>query len=290
MAESILLCNCSLYHVIMVCKDVKNGRFCGKTLGRQVYLEQPRGGLNATYGFAEAVRLYWLAFPEHLPSDGRIELSLEPVLFYHRGADGVLNGIPVTDVDDLGGGDRPGMQEQIFFKSSQALSFSANHRCNLTFRGREIKPAEVKDEDSTVRGGRMGVCMRNCALARSRIHVDKSCKEQLDADPEEEQRVLNSGAGWLREAIRKDGEEVRWIDGQQNMANVLTKANTDKSVLNQFLQDGFFSPVQTETNRRQKLQRQLQPQARRTKENDKECENSPVVPACSSSEPQPGHE
>lgn len=44
-AESILLCICAFYHFIMVCKDVKNGYFCGKNLDREVYLEQPRGGL-----------------------------------------------------------------------------------------------------------------------------------------------------------------------------------------------------------------------------------------------------
>jgi len=68
-AESILLCVCSFYQFIMLCKDVKNGYFCGKPLDREVYLEQPRGGLpglarrqllrarKAIYGFAEAARL-----------------------------------------------------------------------------------------------------------------------------------------------------------------------------------------------------------------------------------------
>ena len=92
-AESILLCVCSFYQFIMLCKDVKNGYFCGKPLDREVYLEQPRGGLpglarrqllrarKAIYGFAEAARLFWLALREHLISDGWKESVLEPALF-----------------------------------------------------------------------------------------------------------------------------------------------------------------------------------------------------------------
>ena len=92
-AESILLCVCSFYQFIVLCKDVKNGYFCGKPLDREVYLEQPRGGLpglarrqllrarKAIYGFAEAARLFWLALREHLISDGWKESVLEPALF-----------------------------------------------------------------------------------------------------------------------------------------------------------------------------------------------------------------
>ena len=484
-AESILLCVCSFYQFIMLCKDVKNGYFCGKPLDREVYLEQPRGGLpglarrqllrarKAIYGFAEAARLFWLALREHLISDGWKESVLEPALFYHRDEEGVLNGILITHVDDLEGGVRPGLEEKLFQKSSQSLDFATNHRFSFTFRGREIKQSEKKDEHGNVCGGYIDVCMRNYALSMSKITVSKERRAQPEADlTEEEQRILNSGAGelgwisrqlrsdlafdngcvqrckkkpkvsdllrlktaveaarrradvrmrfwddvdlqngvilhladsghangtpehdeikryrsiggyyilianpevlegkpsranilafnssqtkrvcrstlaaeashlsesiecgdwiivvlhealhgsvdlrnWtdviqqrkriyvtdarsvfdylhkeacstssdkrmaiegalLRETVRKEGADVRWIDGQQNMANVLTKVNTDKTILNQFLRDGLFSLIQTDANRQQKLKQQLQRKARKAKEKNNECEN-----------------
>ena len=496
-AESILLCITAFYKFILISKDVKNGYFCGKDLEREVYLEQPKGGLpglkpkvllrarKAIYGFAEAAKLFWLALREHLISDGWKESSLEPALFYHRDNNGKLNGILVTHVDDLEGGVRPGMEEQLFKMSSKSLDFATNHRLSFTFRGREIKQIEKKDAEGNVCGGHIDVCMRNYALSMTKISITKERRSQPDADlNEDEQRVLNSGAGelgwiarqlrsdlafdngcvqrckkkpkvsdllrlktaieaarrgadtrmrfwddvdlingiilhladsghangtpehdevqryrsvggyyilianpgvlegktvranvlafnssqtkrvcrstlaaeashlsesiecgdwiivvlhealhgsvdlrnWteviekrrriyitdarsvfdylhkeacstssdkrmaiegalLRETVRKEGADVRWIDGQQNMANVLTKMNTDKSVLNQFLRDGLFSLVQTEENRKQKLKQQLQRQVRKAKEKYNECENQHVPDSLSALEP-----
>ena len=416
---------------------------------------------------------FWLALREHLISDGWKESVLEPALFYHRDEEGVLNGILITHVDDLEGGVRPGLEEKLFQKSSQSLDFATNHRFSFTFRGREIKQSEKKDEHGNVCGGYIDVCMRNYALSMSKITVSKERRAQPEADlTEEEQRILNSGAGelgwisrqlrsdlafdngcvqrckkkpkvsdllrlktvveaarrgadvrmrfwddvdlqngvilhladsghangtpehdqikryrsiggyyilianpevlegkpsranilafnssqtkrvcrstlaaeashlsesiecgdwiivvlhealhgsvdlrnWtdviqqrkriyvtdarsvfdylhkeacstssdkrmaiegalLRETVRKEGADVRWIDGQQNMANVLTKVNTDKTILNQFLRDGLFSLIQTDANRQQKLKQQIQRKARKAKEKNNECEN-----------------
>ena len=70
-AESVLLCLVVFFRFILISKDVKNGYFCGKPLEREIFLEQPRGGLpslqrgvllrakKAIYGFAEAARLFW---------------------------------------------------------------------------------------------------------------------------------------------------------------------------------------------------------------------------------------
>lgn len=46
-----------------------------------------------------------------------------------------------------------------------------------------------------------------------------------------DKRMAIEGA-LLRETGRKENPELRWIDGQQSMANVLTKMNTDKTALN----------------------------------------------------------
>ena len=174
-AESILLCLVVYFRFILISKDVKNGYFCGKPLEREIFLEQPRGGLpglqrgvllkakKAIYGFAEAARLFWLALREHLISDGWVESVLEPALFYHRNEDGGLNGVlGVTHVDDIEGGVEPGLEKELFANSSKALDFATNHRLNFTFRGRELSQQELKDEHGQVFGGHIDVSMRNC--------------------------------------------------------------------------------------------------------------------------------
>ena len=67
----------------------------------------------------------------------------------------------------------------------------------------------------------------------------------------------------LRETVRQPNAKVRWIDGMQNIANVLTKANTDKTVLQEFLRSGMMTLVQTEENRQLKEKKRLQRQARK---------------------------
>ena len=66
----------------------------------------------------------------------------------------------------------------------------------------------------------------------------------------------------LRETVRRPGASVRWIDGLQNFADVLTKAQADKTVLRTFLKDGMFSLVQTEQNRQLKEKKQGERQSR----------------------------
>ena len=93
-AESLCLAVCAHYGFLLFAKDIKNAYFSGKEVGREIYLEPPRGGLpglksgqllkakKAIYGFAEAARLFWLALKEHLEADGWEESKLEPALFY----------------------------------------------------------------------------------------------------------------------------------------------------------------------------------------------------------------
>ena len=110
--------------------------------------------------------------------------------------------------------------------------------------------------------------------------------------------LLRQTSGWrlkelylrLRETGRKENPDVRWIDGRQSMANVLTKMNTDKAALSQFLRDGLFSLTQTEENRKQKLKQQLQRQVQKAKKTYNECENHQFVGTHSPSAPplEPG--
>lgn len=77
-----------------------------------------------------------------------------------------------------------------------------------------------------------------------------------------DKRMAIEGA-LLRETVRQPNAKVRWIDGMQNIANVLTKANTDKTVLQEFLRSGMMTLVQTEENRQLKEKKRLQRQARK---------------------------
>ena len=101
---------------------------------------------------------------------------------------------------------------------------------------------------------------------RERIYVTdaRSVFDYLSKDAtstSSDERMAIEGA-LLRETVRRRKAHVRWIDGQQSMSNILTKAGADKQVLLDFLKDGMFSLVQTESNRlmkeRQRLRRSQQ--------------------------------
>lgn len=152
LAESITLAVSAYMGFTLISKDVKNAYFSGKSLDREIYLEQPRGGLKdlqpgcllkarkAIYGFSEAARLFWVALKGHLESDGWKESRLEPAMFYLRDPkDDTLKGILVTHVDDVEGGVEPKWLQRAFEKSSQALEYATNHYKEFVFRGRELK-------------------------------------------------------------------------------------------------------------------------------------------------------
>ena len=80
-----------------------------------------------------------------------------------------------------------------------------------------------------------------------------------------DKRMAIEGA-LLRETVRKDNAHVKWIDGQQNIANVLTKANAEKDTLKEFLRTGLMSLVQTEANQRLKERKREERQRRKAKQ------------------------
>jgi hypothetical protein len=210
LAESLCLAVCAYAHFVMVAKDVKNAYFSGRNVNREIYLDQPRGGLpglkpgqllrakKAIYGFSEAARLFWLALRDHLLADGCQESKLEPALFYLR-VDGKLKGILVTHVDDIEGGLHPSYLQKAFQKSSQALEFATDLLRDFTFRGREIRQVEQ---------GHVEVSMRNYALSMRPVKIDNVRKKQLDSDlTVEESEVMNSSAGelgWITRQLRCD--------------------------------------------------------------------------------------
>ena len=210
LAESLCLAIVAYMNFALISKDVKNAYFSGKSVSRDIYLEQPRGGLpdlkpkqllkakKAIYGFSEAARMFWLALKEHLESDGWVESRLEPALFFLR-VQGKLRGILVTHVDDLEGGVHKDFQEQAFKKSSKALEFATNHFREFIFRGREMKQTTE---------GHIDVSMRNYALSMRNIKIDASRRKQLESSlTSQEMEVFQSSAGelgWLTRQLRCD--------------------------------------------------------------------------------------
>ena len=67
----------------------------------------------------------------------------------------------------------------------------------------------------------------------------------------------------MRETLRRPGAEVRWIDGEQNLADILTKRRVDKGLLMEFMRTGLLSLVQTEANKELKEKKRAQRQARK---------------------------
>ena len=86
---------------------------------------------------------------------------------------------------------------------------------------------------------------------------------QRDANSTSSDKRMAIEGALLRETVRKPKSHVRWVDGRQNLANVLTKAGADKSILHQFLRDGLISLVQTEENRLLKEKKRLERQNRK---------------------------
>lgn len=181
-AESICLAVCAFLGFTLRAKDIRNAYFSGKTVEREIYMSQPKGGLpglhpkqllkakKAIYGFAEAARMFWLALREHLLSDGWVESRLEPALFYLRRG-GQLDGILVAHVDDIEGGLRPELLKKGigFEKSSKALEFATNHFKDFIFRGREVRQGD---------DGHIDISMKNYSLSMKQIKIDKQRKKQ----------------------------------------------------------------------------------------------------------------
>ena len=209
-AESICLAVCAFFKFTLFAKDIKNAYFSGKSVDREIYLEQPRGGLpgllpgqllrakKAIYGFAEAARLFWLALREHLLSDGWVESKLEPALFYLR-QQGRLVGILVTHVDDLEGGVNEKVINSAFERSARALELATNHYKDFIFRGREVRQTENNHID---------VSMKNYALSMKTVKVDSGRRKELRSElTPEELIVFQSSAGelgWITRQLRCD--------------------------------------------------------------------------------------
>ena len=109
---------------------------------------------------------------------------------------------------------------------------------------------------------------------RARVYVTdaRSVFDYLQKDATStstDKRMAIEGA-LLRETVRQPNAGVRWIDGMQNIAVVLTKANADKETLREFLKSGQMTLVQSEENKRVKERKQAERQRRSANSGKKE--------------------
>ena len=211
LAESLCLTLSAVLGFVLLSKDVKNAYFSGREIGRELYLQQPKGGLpglkkgqllrakKAIYGFSEAARLFWLALREHLVSDGWVESRLEPALFYLRDEDQRLQGVLVTHVDDIEAGVRRDKVDKAFENSSKALEFATSNQGNFIFRGREINQTQ---------DGHIDVTMTNYAKSMKPVRMSRERRKQLESrlTSEEKNQMMTSAGelGWITRQLRSD--------------------------------------------------------------------------------------
>ena len=62
-------------------------------------------------------------------------------------------------------------------------------------------------------------------------------------------------AALLRETVCQSNADVRWLDGQLNISNVLTKANAEKETLREFLKAGKTTLKAKDKKRKQRQKR-----------------------------------
>ncbi|CAK0891172.1 unnamed protein product [Prorocentrum cordatum] len=233
LAEALLLTLAAAMGMILSLGDVKNAYFNGQNLQREVYLEQPRGGLpglapgqllrarKAIYGFAEAARLFWLALRDALLSDGWLQSRLEPALFYKR-VDGQLKGIAVSHVDDVLVARMKDMQLSDLLPKVLGTFQWKWSELPFTFRGRELS--------SDSRG--FLVKMVNYATSLKPIKIPagrrKQLQEDLNEDEAKELLRVSGEIGWLGRQCRLD---LAFLSGELQRARAapcvadLVKAN-----------------------------------------------------------------
>ncbi|CAK0904737.1 unnamed protein product [Prorocentrum cordatum] len=224
LAEALLLTLAAAMGMILSLGDVKNAYFNGQDLQREVYLEQPRGGLpglapgqllrarKAIYGFADAARLFWLALRDALLVDGWLQSRLEPALFYKR-VDGELKGIAVSHVDDVLVARMKDMQLSDLLPKVLGTFQWKWSELPFTFRGRELS--------SDPRG--FVVKMVNYATSLKPIKIPAARRKQLQEDLSEDEAKellrVSGEIGWLADLVKanlavseaKKGAEVALV-------------------------------------------------------------------------------
>ena len=206
LAESLVLCLIAVFGFVMACGDIKNAYFKGQKLDRDVWLEQPRGGLpglhprqliraiQGIYGFAEAARLFWLAFMTAFVDDGWRQSKLEAALFFKH-LQNKLVGVACTHVDDVLCGLHRKHYKTLLTQTLSRFNFAKWQEKQLVFRGREMEQLE---------DGSVSVRMRAYANSMKKVKIDPARRKELTAELDEAE--LNR--------LRAGGGELGWISRQ----------------------------------------------------------------------------
>ena len=86
----------------------------------------------------------------------------------------------------------------------------------------------------------------------------RSVYDYLEQDATSTSSDKRMAGALFREMVRQPGAHVRWVDGVQNMANVLTKSHAEKETLKTFLREGMIGLTQSEANAPLKLKQRAE--------------------------------
>ncbi|CAK0807109.1 unnamed protein product [Prorocentrum cordatum] len=200
LAEAMVLLVIASMGMIMSCGYIKNAYFSGRGIGREIYISQPRGGLKGLHprqllrakkaidGFAEAARLFWLAFCEVLEKDGWVSLFWNRFCFTYATKQALW---------------------WVFYAltwmicwlecTRQKLNFSKWLKEDFVFRGREIQ---------RLPNGDVGVTMKGCSLNMKTVPIPRERKKELTSPlTDDEVTRLRKATGeisWLSRQLRAD--------------------------------------------------------------------------------------
>ena len=213
------------------------------------------------------------------------DVNLEDAVLVHMADAGHANGVPEGDnikrYQSIGGyylflankeilDGRPARANMIGFHSSQTkrvcrstLAAEASHLSEAVEAGDWL--AVLVDE--ALHGKQNLKDWDKVVEARRRVYItdSQSVYDYLHRDStstSSDKRMAIEGA-LLRETVRRPGADVRWIDGEQNLADILTKPRVDRALLMEYMRTGMISLVQTEENRQSKEKKRAQRQARK---------------------------
>jgi len=209
LAEGVLLALAAGMGMTLELGDVKNAYFNGKQLDREVYLEQPAGGLpelkqgqllracKAIYGFAEAARHFWIALSGAMAKAGWKRSLLEDAFFTLRRG-GQLVAMAVTHVDDLLLARSTGHRREDVL-GSVATDFEWKWSSGkFVFRGREI---EEHSDGFRVYMRDYASALKGVVIARDRR---KLLEEQLTVEEKAEWQRSTGEIGWIARQGRLD--------------------------------------------------------------------------------------
>ena len=236
-------------------------------------LARVRQAIAAARGAATFRQRYWN------------DVSLEDAVLVHMADAGHANGVPesadIKRYQSIGGYFLFLANKEILEGKPARANLLAFHSSQTKRVCRSTLAAEASHLSEAVEAGDWLAVLLDEALhgrqdlkhwdqlveKRKRVYVtdSQSVFDYLHRDStstSSDKRMAIEGA-LLRETVRRPGAEVKWIDGEQNLADILTKPRVDRALLMEYMRTGMLSLVQTEVNRKSKETKRAQRSARK---------------------------